>query len=288
MTCDGEPMTSSREYSDVEYVFEPQAVSTPHLRTYLESLWSRRAFMVALASADIRSVRSNKALGNLWSLFDPMFQATVYFFLYNVLRAGSANLGFLPVLIADIFLFSLTTQALNDGGSSIKRSKSLVLSSTFPRALLPLTSIYRSLRQFIPIACVYAVLFPLIGGKFGGGLLVLPLLFVTQTVINLGLSLIVATLVVLYKDASNLVSYVQRVLFFATPLIYPFAILPATAKAFVSWQPLFALFASYQAVFAGEIPNAWLVIQAMVWAAVLLFFGGRMFLRHEQEFGAHL
>jgi ABC-type polysaccharide/polyol phosphate export permease len=77
-------------------------------------------------------------------------------------------------------------------------------------------------------------------------------------------------------------------LFFATPVIYPIALLPDAARLLVGWQPLFALFASYQAVFTGEVPSLALVLQAIVWAAILLVVGGRVFLRHEREFAIHL
>ena len=73
------------------------------------------------------------------------------------------------MLIAGFFLFSLSMAALGEGGQSIKRAKGLMLNSTFPRALLPVTSVYKSLRKFVPSACVFAVLFPLVGGKVGSG-----------------------------------------------------------------------------------------------------------------------
>jgi ABC-type polysaccharide/polyol phosphate export permease len=281
-------VTSVREYSDVEYVFEPHSASTPNLREYFQALVSRRAFMVALAKADLRSARSNKALGNLWSVLDPMFQAAIYYFLYTVLRSGAARVEFLPVLIGDIFLFGLVSQAFSDAGSSVTRSKGLMLSSTFPRALLPATAIYKSLRSFVPIACTYVVLFPLVGGTLGFGVFVLPLLFAAHVMLMMGIALLVSTFTVLYKDATNLVSYVLRVLFFATPLIYPVEILPGTARKLISWQPLFGLFSGYQRVFSGGVPSAWMVLHALVWAVVLLVLGGRVFLRHEREFTSHL
>ena len=49
-----------------------------------------------------------------------------------------------------------------------------------------------------------------------------------------------------------------------TPVVYPVSLLPPGAKLLVAWQPLFALFASYQAVFSGGVPNALLILQAMV------------------------
>ncbi len=106
-----------------------------------------------------------------------------------------------------------------------------------------MTSVYKSLREFVPAAIVLAVLFPLLGGQIGPGLLVLPLLFGFQIMMNVGIALLVSTYVVLVPDGSNLMSYVNRILFFATPVMYPVALLPANVKALLQWQPLFPLFA---------------------------------------------
>jgi teichoic acid transport system permease protein len=282
-------MTATSEYSDVEYVFEPHTAAMPDLRRYLAALWERRPFLVALADADLRGPRSSTMLGNLWGILDPLFQAAIYFFLYVVMRgADGERVQFLPALIGGIFLFGLTTAALGEGGGSIRRSKTLMLSSTFPKALLPLTIIYKSLRKFATSAAVFAVIFVLIGGQIGMGIFVLPLLFVLQVIMNIGLALLMATFYAFVPDAPNVMNYVTRVLFFATPVIYPVSLLPPSALALVSWMPLFGLFASYQAIFTGGVPSAALVLQTAFWAVALLVLGSRAFLRHEQQFALHL
>ena len=283
-------MTEPGEYSDVEYVFEPHSRTLPDLRQYVAALWERRQFMVELARADLRTSRSSTVLGSIWSVLDPLFQAGIYFFLYTVIRggAGSSQAKFLPILIGGFFLFGLSMSALNEGGRSIQRSKGLMLNSTFPRALLPVTSVYQSLRKFVPCIAVFALMFPLTGGKFGPGVFVLPLLFALQIVMNIGIALLVSTFVVLFPDGNNFMSYVSRVLFFATPVVYPVALLPSGARLLISWQPLFALFASYQAIFSGKVPSVGLIFQTALWAFGLLFIGVQLFLRHEREFALHL
>jgi ABC-type polysaccharide/polyol phosphate export permease len=276
------------EYSDVEYVFDAHASSIPDLREYVASLWDRRVFMRELARADIRTLRSNRALGSLWHVLDPLFQAGIYFFLYSVLRRGAAQAAFLPVLIGGFYLYGLSLAALNDGGQSIKRARGLMLSSTFPRAMLPIVSVYKSLRTFVPSACVFLVLFPAVGGHFGRGFLLIPLLFCMQVVMNIGVALLVSTFVTLKPDATNFMTYVTRVLFFATPVVYPVALLPAAAKRLIGWQPLYSMFASYQAVFSGGVPSPILVFGAMFWSVALLLLGGWVFLRNERRFAMHL
>lgn len=279
---------ASSTYSDVEYVFEPHSRALPDVREYVWSIWDRRHFMRELARSDLRTLRSSTALGNIWSVLDPLFQASIYFFLYMVLRKGQSSNNFLPVLIAGIFLFALSMQAMGEGGSSIKRARGLMLNSTFPRALLPITNLYKNLKQFVPMACVFFVLFPLVGGSVSFALVTLPLLFAIQVVMNLGIALLVATFVTLVPDGQNVMTYVARILFFATPVVYPVTLLPPNAKALVGWTPLFPLFASYQAVFSGSMPSPLLVLEAVAWAAALLIIGTQMFLRHEREFAMHL
>ncbi len=283
-------MSETGEYSDVEYVFEANSTAVPDLRDYIEAVWERRQFMIELARADLRSLRTSTALGNIWSVLDPLFQSAIYFFLYVVLRGGGSKsqAAFLPILIGGFFLLGLSMAALGEGGSSIKRAKGLLLNSTFPRAILPITSVYKALRNFVPSACVFVVVFPVLGGKVGTGLFLLPLVFVLQTVMNVGISLLISTYVTLVPDGTNVMTYVNRVLFFATPVVYPVSLLPSSAKIFVAWQPLFPLFAAYQQILGGGVPSAAYLIETALWAFALLFIGIRVFLRHEREFAMAL
>jgi teichoic acid transport system permease protein len=243
--------------------------------------------MHELATSDLQTERSGKALGNLWRVLNPLIQSAIYYFLYTVLRRGGNN-GFLPILISNFFFFGLSIQALGEGGSSLKRGKGLMLNSAFPRALLPVTTVYKNLRAFVPAVCVLVVLFPLLGGNVGPGLFVLPLLFAIQVTMNVGLALAAATYVSLVPDGENVVSWITRVLFFATPVIYPVALLPPAAKAVLQFSPLYPVFAAYQAIFGGQSPNPALIAMSALWAVALVLIGGRAFLRHEREFALYL
>jgi ABC-type polysaccharide/polyol phosphate export permease len=187
-----------------------------------------------------------------------------------------------------MFLFQLSMGALNEGGASIKRSKGLMLASTFPRALLPITTVYKLYRKFVFAGCVFAVVFILVGGRPGPGFFLLPLVFVLQMVMNTGIALLVSTYVTLVADGSNVIAYVARILFFATPVIYPANILPPGAKVLIAWQPLFALFSSYQTILAGGTPSFSLLLQTAFWAFALLIGGAWVFLRRERDFTMRL
>jgi ABC-type polysaccharide/polyol phosphate export permease len=278
----------SEGYSDTEYVYEANGPASTPLMPYLGALWGRRRFMLELARADLRGKQSSTVLGRLWAVLDPLIQAGIYYLLFTIIRRGARPTDFLHVLIAGFFLFQLVMSAMNEGGRSIRSSKSLMLNSTFPRALFPITTVCRAIMRFAPAVPVYAAFHIGLKAPADWGLLLLPALFTIQVVMMVGLALLVSTLVVFFRDAGNAVQYVSRMLFITTPIIYPVASIPPSIHDVLSWQPFFALFAAYQEIFGGGIPDLGLLIQAALWATGFLIVGTRVFLRHERELAIRL
>ena len=290
MTATGAPGAASvRAYSDVEYVFEPHSAEMPALRPYLRDLWDRRKFVTETARAQIRGKRSSAIAGQLWAVLDPLFQAAIYFFLITVLRGGARSAPEqLSALIFCVFMFNLTGQALNEGGKSIVSSKSLMLNSSFPRAMLPLATIYKGLLGLMPAMGIYLCIHLVLGQPIGPGIATLPLLLAIQTVANIGLAMLVATITVYVRDMTNALTYLSRILLFTTPVIYSAATLSPGLRRILSFNPYFALFNCYRAVIAGQMPPGELVFQATAFALVLILVGGRVFLSHERAFAMRL
>lgn len=280
--------TTRHTPSGVEYVFEPHSASLPPLRPYLRELWDRRRFMAEMASADLRGTRSSTVLGGLWGVLDPLFQAAIYYLLFTIIREGGRPIDFLHVLIGGIFLFQLAIGTFTEGGTSILRSTNLILNSTFPRAALPLTTVYKGLLRFLPSIPIYIVFHVALGAPVGWGLLAFPLLFALQIVLMVGMALFTATLVVFFRDAENMLKYATRIFFFTSPVIFPLSLIPDGLRPILSWQPFFALFAGYQHVFVGEFPDLGLILQVLAWSLGFLVIGGWTFLRHEREFAIRL
>lgn len=274
-------------YSDVEYVFEPHRPSIGSARQYIQDAWARRRFAVALAKADLRGPRATTILGELWGVLDPLFQAAIYTFLIMVIR-GDGSTAMLTMIMSGFFFFSFSATMLGEGGRSIQRNKGLVLNSTFPRVLLPASTMYKALMALIPALAIYAVIHLVAGAPVGPGLFTVPLLFLCQLLISLGVALIFATLVVYIRDMTKVLDYVMRLLLFVTPVIYPVSMLPAAIRPLLLVNPLFPVFAAYQQVVLGGMPDAGYVALAALWAVGLPIVGFRVFVSHERGFAMRL
>jgi teichoic acid transport system permease protein len=287
VTDPGPEPSSIRTYSDVEYVFEPDAKTVQPWREYVREIWERRAFVRELARASLRKNRSNTVLGELWALADPLFQAAIYMFLVTVLR-GRGGSELLALIVSGVFLFGVTRGGLSSGGRSIIQGKGLMLNSTFPRALLPIAAIYKSLLEFIPAIFVYAVIHVVLGRPFGSGMLMLPFFFLLQVLMTTGFTLLVAALTVYVRDMANLLDYITRILFFTTPVIYPYESLGPLMRNVLSINPFFALFSSYQMILLGGTPTVAMLIQVLFWTIFSLVVGYRVFVSLERSFALRL
>ena len=275
--------------SSVVHVFEPNDRSLPPVWPYLLDLVDRRAFIKELAGAEVRGQRTNTAVGELWTLIDPIFQACIYVFLYTVIRGSSqTSSDFVTTIIGCVFFFNFTRISISDGGRAVVRNKGLVLNAIFPRAMLPVSEVYKGFVATLPALALYAIVFVVFGAPITGAILVIPLLLMIHTVLNLGVAFLLCTATALFADAANLLSYLLRVLMFCTPVIYPVSMLSPTLQGILSWNPFFALFAAYQSVMTGQVPSGALIFQSVAWALLFFVMGVWVFLRHERSFGIHL
>ena len=291
MSAPAAAVPGSSTPSEVEYVFEPHSVKVPPLRPYMHELWERRRFVKTLAKTEIQGKRSSTVAGQFWAVLDPLFQAGIYFLLIEILRGGQGGRGSayqMSLLISGIFLFAFTRRSLVDGARSVIGGRGLLLNSAFPRALLPISSVYRGLLELAPAGAVYFVIHIAMGRPIGSGIAFLPTLLVLQTTLNLGLALLFAALTVYMRDITKLLGYLLRILFFVTPVLYPVSFIPSGARTVMAFNPLYPVFAAYQAVVAGGVPTMGQLIGSLAWAVLFLAVGGGLFLSHERAFGLHV
>ena len=285
---DGQP---ERVRSGIVYVFEPNTKVRPPISEYVRDIWDRRRFLVAMADAELKGAHSTTFLGSIWVVVDPLFQAAIYYLLITILRGGNTSgdsSARIAIMVGCIFMFTLLTGTINEGAQSILRQKQLMLNSTFPRALLPLAVVYKQLRGFLPSIPIYLLFHLMLGMPITVAICLVPLLFVLQTVMATGFALLFATLTVFVHDTTNLLSYATRILFFATPVLYPVDQIPAGVRPFLAVGPFYGLFASYQSIIVGEVPSPTYILQTMAWTTFAIVVGYRLFVSNERSFSLHL
>ncbi len=224
-----------------EYGLRPSS-ARPGLAAYLVTVWQRRHFIIAYATARNVSMYTEARLGQLWQVLTPLLNSGVYYLIFGVLfKANRGIENYIAYLVTGVFIFAFTERSIVVGSTVMRANISLIRALHFPRACLPLAYV---LVEFQQLMLSMLVLFAIV---LGTGepltwywLLLLPAL-VMQATFNMGAALIMARLGAGAQDISQLVPFLLRVWRYFCGVMYSIASLPATlptwAKGVLSLNP---------------------------------------------------
>ena len=271
------------------HVYEPHRTRLPDLPPYIRELWRRRQFAFELARGNLRAQNYNTALGQLWLVLNPLLLGLIYFMLVTIVRGGSRGPEFLAHLMLGVFTFRLVSGAIRPGSNSVVGGSRLILNTAFPRAVLPLSSVMSSIMRFLPTLIIYAVIHAFAGlpvtPQILWGLPILALI----TCFALGMTMLVATAQVYFRDTRNFLPFFLRIWIFACPILYYADEVPDRLMWILYVNPLYPMLASLdEAVNLGQTPSLGLLAGSVAWALAALVVGGFLFISREREFAVRL
>jgi teichoic acid transport system permease protein len=271
------------------HVYEPHRIGLPPIGLYLRQLWLRRQFAFELARTNLRSKHYNTLLGQLWLILNPLLLGLVYFALVEIIGRGNRDIDFLAHLLLALFAFRLVSSSVRQGARSVVGGGRLILNTAFPRTLLPLASVLTSFMIFLPTLAVYAVVHALAGLPVTPEILWALPIVAMLVVLAAGMSMLVATVQVYFRDLSSFLPYALRVWLYSSPILYYAAQVPEKFKPVLYLNPLYPLLTSLgDAVNLGREPPPGLLLAGLAWAVGAFLAGGLFFLSREREFAVRL
>lgn len=223
---------------------------------------------------------STSFLGYLWSVLDPLVMAVIYWFVFTQIvdRAIGAE-PYIVYLLAGLLPWTWFNGAVGDSTRAFIKDAKLVRSTRLPRSVWVARIVLSKGVEFvlaIPVVAIFAIVY---GAQLTWGVLWLPLAIVLQAVLTLGLGLIIAPLVVFFRDLERAVKLILRFLFYASPIIYGLADLPDGLDVWAAFNPLAGIISLYRASFFPEEVEPRAVIVAAAMSLLALGAGALVFRR---------
>ncbi|MEV4462655.1 ABC transporter permease [Micromonospora echinofusca] len=262
------------------------------------ALWSHRTSLRILVRRDLAVKYQQSVLGYLWSLIEPLGLGAIYWFVFGVLYSrdtnrhlGDAADSYPLFLLTGIFAWMWTSSALSEATNALTGQARLITTMNLPRQVFPIGRVAGRFAEYaagLPILVAVAVGYAASGRvEPGWSLLALPLAVAVQGVLLVGLALLLSAVNVLMRDVERFMRLVVRVLFYATPIIYPLSLvrdadLPGWLKAAYELNPLVGIFQLHRAVwYPDEFPDARLLATAVGVSLLALVAGWWSFRRLE-------
>ncbi len=270
-------------------VFEKQVVGLPPLREYLRNAWDRREFAVELSRTKLRSQHFDTAFGQLWLVLNPLLLAGVYFVLVDILRSGEHPKGFFAHLVIGIFAYYYISGAMRDGVKSVTGGSRLILNQSFPRVLLPLSSVITAWKRFVPTLLIYVPVHVLSGLPITFGLLWVVPIFVLMTLMAAGFTMLTAAIQVYFRDLSSFLPYLLRIGLYASPVLYFASDVPHGYEWLLYVNPFGQVLAAWGDVLhTGTAPPAVSLAVGAAWSIGILIVGSLVFMSRERDFAVRL
>lgn len=244
-----------------------QPVRQRHGATY----WST---LKLLTGRDLRVRYSTSALGYLWSILDPLLMSLIYWFIFTqVFQRPAGTQPYIVFLLTALLPWVWFNGSVSDMTRAFLRDVKLVRSVSLPRSIWVNRIMLGKGIEFLlslPIIAVFAIF---TGAQLNWLIVVAPLAVLLQGALISGIGLIVAPLVVFFRDLERATKLILRVLFYASPIIYGMNDLPEFARPIAWFNPLSGIFSLYRAAFFPEQLD-WLLVAASAGLTLLILLIG--------------
>lgn len=179
--------------------------------------------LTELVRKELKVRYKRSILGFFWSLLNPLLMMAVFTILFTRIFPQLAVPLFPIFFLAGFLPWNFFAQALGSNVPAIVGNAGLIKKIYFPWELIPLATVGAHGIHFVLALALLLAALPFLGIHF---LPLLPLLVwscVLITMVCYGVSLLLTTVNVFYRDVQEFMPVLMMVWFYATPIIYDMA-----------------------------------------------------------------
>ena len=245
---------------------------------YRHSLW-------LLTTRDLKVRYSTSFLGYFWSILDPLVMAAIYWFVFTVIfNRGVGHEPYIVFLLTALLPWTWFNGSISDSTRAFTREAKLIRSTRIPRTIWVARLVLSKGIEFI-VSIPVIIFFSLLSlgtadpAHLNIEVLLVPLAIAMQAVLTLGVGLIVAPLVVFFRDLERAVKLGLRFMFYASPVVYGLVNVPKEFRPLAAFNPMSGILSIYRSAFFPQELNCFDVIVSAILSLVILAIGLLIFQR---------
>ena len=225
------------------------------MRKRLQMIWERRDLIWELTARNLKVRYRRSIFGFLWAVANPLGNALVYAFVFQVLLQSPIERFFLFITIG-IVAWNAFGASVIESMAIITGSASLVSRVRFPHEVLPIAVVLTNTINFLFALPSIAFAMLVTRANFTGQIVYFPIILLSAFCFTLGISFVAASVAVFFQDTRNFLDIVMNLWFFLTPIIYRMKDVFPDAQQFVYYaNPMASVIESYRLMFYDNAPS---------------------------------
>lgn len=257
----------------------------------LIELFKYKNLIYMLVKRDFVTFYKQTILGPLWYVIQPLVNTLVFTIIFGRVAQISTDSipPFLFYLIGNVVWAYFATCATTTSNTFIS-NVNLFSKVYFPRLTVPISVVIISILQFVIqfiIFLLFYFYFYLNGMviQFNWYFIFIPLLVLQMGIVGMGVGIIISSLTTKYRDLSFVVTFGIQLWMFATPIVYPFSLIPDRYKMISALNPMTSVVENFKFIFFQRSGLEFEHILIGVLVSVIIFAVGiLLFSKMERNF----
>ena len=219
------------------------------------NLYKYRELIKTSVKKDIGGKYKHSFLGVLWSFINPLLQIAVYAIVFPLIMRNSIP-NYTVFMVCGLIPWTYFATVLNRASFTIVENGNIIKKVYFPREILPFSLVTSETVNFL-ISSLLILAFILVKGMgFSIYILFFPVVLLAQYVLLIGLSLILSSVTVYFRDLQHFIGVILQLLFYATPIVYSIETIPENYRWILKWNPMTYIIEGYRDIFYNQTtPN---------------------------------
>lgn len=237
-----------------------------------------------LVARDLKIKYRKSVLGYLWSILNPLLMMTILTLVFsNMFRFDIENY---PVyLLTGQLMFTFFSESTNMAMNSILSGAALIKKVYLSKYIFPISRVISSFTTMIFSLFALLIVMLVTDSEFHITIIILPLVLIYVFIFSIGISLILSTIIVFFRDTQYLYGVLLTALNYLTPIFYPVNILPDWLKEIMVFNPMYNFIEMFRNIMIyGRWPEVTEHCICILFAVGALMLGIYIFKKKQNDF----
>lgn len=240
--------------------------------------------VMALAMRDVKARYQLTILGLYWAVINPLITALIMGFVFEqIFRAsGMEGVPYVIFLFTGLTFWNLFANSINSAVNCLTGQAIMLSKQYFPREIMIIAVVLARLVDMVFSMIAVGIILAIYNIKIGSDLWLLAVLVIIQLIFTLGVSFLVSSLNVIFRDVSQIVGLLLMLWMYLSPVFYSNTQVPDQLKSYLQYNAIGQIVDSERNVLlSGTAVNAETLLLSTAISFLMLIFGYIVFKKIE-------